>query len=86
MTNEEVEKMVNGAVDRLGEHFEAVQILVSWQDEGATFSLFRGTGNWFSRQGMAQSFINNDVAQDNARQIAEQLEPGDDDDEDGDGE
>jgi len=30
MTNEEAERMIQAAADKLAEHFPAVQILVSW--------------------------------------------------------
>lgn len=79
MSHEQVIKLVEDYAARLGEHFEAVQIMVTWNEEGLTKNLNRGVGNWYARQGMAHEFINADVAQENARQIAERLEPPEDD-------
>lgn len=84
MTASERVTMLNKALDQLSEHFDHVQILTTWQSEdgsGQTESLFRGAGNWYARQGMAQSFIEGDIAEEHANRIAEELR--DDDDSDG---
>jgi hypothetical protein len=61
-------QLVEKAATALGEEFDAVQILVSWgADGGGTKSVFRGSGNWFARQGMAHNFI----LQDEAEEIAQ---------------
>lgn len=73
LSDEEKLKTLDTIASNLGEHFDHVQILVSWQEEGMTKNLQRGSGNWFARQGLAHEFINQDIAQENARQIAEQL-------------
>ena len=66
---------------KLGEHFDAVQILASWNDGGLSYCIKRGSGNWYARQGMAHEFINADMAQEQARQIAEAMpSPPDDGD------
>jgi hypothetical protein len=57
----------------LGEHFDAVQILVSWNEEGNSELLTFGCGNWYARQGMAHDFITRDQAQTQAAELAEQL-------------
>lgn len=54
----------------LGEHFDAVQILVSFTEDGATHIWKPGCGNWFARQGMVHEFINTDIASENAKRIA----------------
>ena len=42
----------------LAEHFESVQILVSYVDtQNNTVSMYAGSGNWHARQHMAQDFI-----------------------------
>lgn len=42
----------------LAEHFESVQILVSYVDsKNNTVSMYAGSGNWHARQHMAQDFI-----------------------------
>lgn len=73
MTKIEAEKLLEETAAKIGEHFDVVQILVSWSHEGQTSSIKRGVGNWYARQGMAHEFINEDVAQDNALAIAQRL-------------
>lgn len=70
MTKEEA---IQKACDVLGEHFDHVQILMTWNEEGLSKYRAIGSGNWYARQGMAHMFINTDIAQDTAFQIAEQL-------------
>ena len=66
----------------LGEHFDHVQVLVSWNEQGTTQRLFEGGGNWYARQGMAHEFIKCDDAQTNAFELNKILpkpdESGDD--------
>lgn len=61
----------------IGEHFEVVQIFVSYVDETGTFSGARGSGNWYARKGLAQEFINQDTAQEIADAIARRMRPKD---------
>lgn len=77
MSPADLDKLVSETAAKLGEHFEAVQIMVTWPDEGGngTKSLMRGTGNWYARQGMAQEFIGRDRAQEQAHEIARKLKP-----------
>ncbi len=75
MTPEEIHRLVEGVATQLSEHFDAVQILVSWNEEAICKNLYAGAGNWYARQGMAHDFINQDVAQENAKQISAKLEP-----------
>lgn len=79
MNHGDKEKLVDTALHQLGEHFSAVQILVSWQKEGdgGTLDLFSGTGNWYARQGMAHEFIRRDNAQVHARELRQELKSGD---------
>jgi len=69
MSGKEITELINKTASDLGEHFDAVQILVSWNDNGQTTASYSGCGNWYARQGMAHEFINSDVAQENARQM-----------------
>ncbi len=82
MSREELIALLEQTAAKLGEHFDAVQILVSWNENGTTSLAKRGTGNWYARQGMAHEFITSDIAQDTAVQIAERLNPPRDDGED----
>lgn len=63
----------------IGEHYENVQIMVTWNEDGITKSCMRGVGNWHARQGLAHEFINMDIAQENAKQIASELQDRPDD-------
>lgn len=72
---------VEKALHLLGEHFEAVQILATRTIEGSTHTMFRGTGNWHARMGLAVEFVNKDFAQENAIQIADRINPNDGGDE-----
>lgn len=79
MTGEECEKLLEKIARELGEQFDAVQLMVSWNQEGMTYCTKRGAGNWYARQGMAHEFIQQDIAQEHANRIASKLEPPPDD-------
>lgn len=78
MSPEESERICDEAAEKLGEHFDAAQIMVTWSEEGQTHCYRTGTGNWYARQGMAHEFISSDIAQDTARQIANEIREEDD--------
>ena len=78
MSNEE--QIVQKALDILGEHFDAVLILVSWNHDGLTSCIPSGSGNWYARQGMAHEFINTDTAQEHARMLQQVINPPQSDD------
>ena len=80
MSHRELESLAENFVAKLGEHCDAVQIMLSWNENGQTYCLKRGCGNWYARQGMAHEFINEDIAADTARQIASSINPPDSDD------
>lgn len=80
MTDKELTDFVMKKVEELGEHFDAVQILVCWNEHGSTRSIKRGGGLWHARQGLAHEFINEDIAQDQAMQIGRQINPPNDGD------
>lgn len=67
------------ALRLLGEHFDHVQILATWNEEGTTQRHFTGSGNWYARQGMAHDFISWDKAQTAADEISKVLPKPDDD-------
>lgn len=77
MNTDEIMELVEQHAAALGEHFDAIQILVTWNDNGNSYSLARGSGNWYARQGLAHEFITKDVAQENARQISQAMQPPD---------
>ena len=76
MTREQQFSMIQDAVAKLREHFETVQILVSFvEDDGGsgTVDMFCGSGNWYARQGMAREFITRDQAMVSAVEISDAL-------------
>lgn len=63
--------LLEKAAETLGEHWDAVQILVSrGAEEGGTEMADRGSGNWYARQGMCHKFITRDEADELASTIA----------------
>lgn len=79
MNGDQAKELVDRALCMLHEHFDACQINVSWNEQGETRAVYRGTGNWHARIGMAYDFIKKDDAQTMAVEISEQLEPPPDD-------
>lgn len=63
MTDAELTAFVDEFVAKLGEQFDAVQILVSWNEDSKTRDLYRGCGNVHARLNMARDFIERDKAQ-----------------------
>lgn len=75
LTPAQQEQLVQQHVNALMEHFDCVQILVSNVITDGTASVFKGAGNWYGRQGMAQDFINRDRSETQAHKIAERTQP-----------
>ena len=60
MTDEQRIALLESTVSMLGEHFDHLQIMVTWDEgrqEPITRRLFRGGGNWYARLGLAHEFI-----------------------------
>lgn len=74
MTNEEARRMVDEQAAKLGEHFEACQILVSWNENGETKSIYSGCGNWFARMGMLHEMIEDDKAMIQANRMSTKVD------------
>lgn len=75
MTPEEKIAFLDQKCAEISEHFEHVQIMVSWNEDFKCMQLKRGLGNWYARQGLAHEFINEDIAQENARAVSRYLPP-----------
>lgn len=73
MTNAERIAFMDLKIAELSEHFEHVQVMATWQEDLKTLQLKRGLGNWYARQGLAQEFINEDRAQENAAAVSRYL-------------
>lgn len=81
LTVKQLAALLQAKVDSLMEHFDSVQILVSFRSpkDGGTAYLARGGGNWYARQGMAHEFINADRAQIEAHELSKILPSPDSD-------
>jgi hypothetical protein len=63
MSKEETAAIVRSHINGLMEHFEAVQVFVTWPDEDrATHCYYDGAGNWYARIGMVKEMIEIDRA------------------------
>jgi len=78
MTGEEADELVSRITAQLHEHFEAVQILVSWNEEGESKAFNHGAGSWYARIGMAREFLIFDEAHIKARELGKIIKPSDD--------
>jgi hypothetical protein len=79
MSPKEAEELLSATAAKLGEHFDAVQILASWPntetDNGGTRFCNKGSGNWFARIGMAHEFIERETAERTADELALRIKP-----------
>lgn len=71
MKHDQINAVVMKALSDVGEVVDSVQILATFNEEGGTFIISKGAGNWYARQGMAHAFINSDQARENAIQLSE---------------
>jgi hypothetical protein len=58
---------------KLGEHFDSLQIMATTTEAEGTRTWFRGTGNWFARQGLAHEFIGREQAELTGKSVATEL-------------
>lgn len=54
-------RIVERAVEQLGEHFDSVQVFVTKYDPNSgdpiTIELFNGSGNWLTRYGQVKDWV-----------------------------
>lgn len=62
------------------EHFDAIQMFVTWQHNGETYGVCVGDGNWHARVGMSHDFLDRVKARIISEKLAEKLNPPDEDD------
>lgn len=68
MTTEEANNILDAALEKIGEHFDAVQICATTHSGSEGTSLFvRGDGNFYARKAACAKFIESDTAEDAAR-------------------
>jgi hypothetical protein len=79
MTEDEAKELLARMSAQLHEHFDAVQILVSWNEESDCKCIKQGSGNWYARIGMCREMLLFDEAHINARELADVLNPPDSD-------
>jgi hypothetical protein len=73
VTAEAGDELVKRLLSQLSEHFETAQVLVSWQEEGRTRTVYRGSGNMHARNGMARDFLDCGTAEESAKFITQAL-------------
>ena len=78
MTPKQEAEMLDETLARLGEHFDAVQILATAHDDEGTDYRSQGVGNWYARVGMAREFLKRDFQKDQAIRIRQESEAEDD--------
>jgi hypothetical protein len=81
------DKLLSSVVAQLGEHFDAVQVMVAWNEQGKSFTEKCGCGLWVARMGLAMEMIKEEEAQQLSVRLGDQLcgegfliEDADDDD------
>ncbi len=61
MSEEHDKRIIEKAVEQLGEHFDSVQVFVTKFEpnggEQATIELFSGSGNWLTRYGQVKDWV-----------------------------
>jgi hypothetical protein len=71
VTEEQVTEMLDKVRAQLAEHFDAIQIHVSWLNpDGTTSMRHRGSGNYYARVGMSQDFCLKEQAEVLADELA----------------
>lgn len=78
MTQKEAHEIVSKAAAGLGEHFDHVLILTTWDESGESRSVQCSEGNLFARRGLARAFLDNDAAEASANKIADAIKPPED--------
>jgi len=73
MTKIEANALLQETARKLAEHFDAVQILASWQaeEDGEWAMEYNGSGNWYARRGMMQEVLQSDEAMVQAQRFKE---------------
>lgn len=68
---------IKKAIDDLGEHFDAVQILATTYEGGSTSYYFDGCGNSLTRRALADLYCDQSKADVQAEAISEHITPPD---------
>lgn len=75
-TKDEVDRFLVALTEKIPDAH--IQVLATWNHSGKTCSINTGIGNWYARQGLAHEFINADIAQEHAMQLASKINPPED--------
>ncbi len=74
MRDKEAIDRIKVASATLSEHFDHVQIMVTWDESNVTKHGFWGGGNWYARLGLAKYFLDHDNAQEMAMELSGVME------------
>lgn len=80
MTAEQLEALLEKHAREIGEHVEAVQIIVTNTEGGICQLCYRGAGNLYARLGMVREYLKILDSQTAANYIAEAVNPPDEED------
>lgn len=67
------EALIDKALDTLGEHFEAIQIIATDSDGGGSLYVARGRGNFYARKGAVHQWLENDRHDDAAQYVKDAI-------------
>lgn len=73
MTQEAADAAVERFANALAEHFDSVQIVASWHEEGRTRNAHHGCGNVYARAGLMREFVMRSDAEQQADMIAKEV-------------
>jgi len=57
MSSEQALARLNRVVHELGEHFDSVNVIVTYKEGTITHAHAEGVGNWFARYGSTASWV-----------------------------
>lgn len=78
MSREDAYALMDETLEKLGEHFDAVQICATEHvGRDGTNVFFRGQGNFFARRAICETFSLRDKGSEQAQFIAQELNPPD---------
>jgi len=77
VTRKQADELIKETAQKLAEHFDAVQILVSWDcEEDKEWAMeYNGSGNWYARRGMMQEVLQRDEGANHAQSFKEANPP-----------
>lgn len=80
MSREEANALMDEVLEKLGEHFDTIQICATEHlGRDGTNVFFRGQGNFFARMQICETFSRRDKSSEQAQYIAQEMRPPEND-------